>query len=138
MEKKLVIVGVIFNQAGEILLTQRFDPKFPDAHLKWDLPGGTHESGETLEQTVTREILEETGYRVKLERMIPYHMENFWQAKEGRQEVVVLGFGGRLLGGKPHLNDPKIEAIKWLKPADLKRYDLLLGTAEFIKAAMKT
>ena len=136
MEKKLIIVGVILDKEGRILLTQRHDPKFPDAHLKWDLPGGRHESGETLEETLIREVLEETGYKVKIERMIPYHAENFWQAADGQQEVVVLGFKGHVTAGKPHLNDPKIVDIKWLKPAEIKNYDTLLGTPEFIAAAL--
>ena len=51
----LVAAGVaVVNGAGELLLLQR-----PDG--EWDLPGGHMEVGESLEQTATRELLEETG-----------------------------------------------------------------------------
>lgn len=52
----LVAAGVaLTNKTGELLLLQR-----PDG--KWDLPGGHMEAGESLEQTASRELLEETGF----------------------------------------------------------------------------
>ncbi|MFH0856281.1 MAG: hypothetical protein V1860_00085 [bacterium] len=36
---KLVILGLIENEKNEVLLSQRYDLKVPEAHLKWDLPG---------------------------------------------------------------------------------------------------
>ncbi len=54
----LVAAGVaVMNTAGEILLLQRHDGE-------WDLPGGHMEPGESLEETATRELFEETGLTV--------------------------------------------------------------------------
>jgi ADP-ribose pyrophosphatase YjhB (NUDIX family) len=59
-------VGVIFNDAQKILLVkstyQRFHP--------WGLPGGSLDYGETPEEAVKREILEETGLTVEIERFL--------------------------------------------------------------------
>lgn len=135
MKRKLIIIGVVANASGEILLTQRYDPVFEQAHLKWDLPGGRHEIGETLEQTVAREVLEETGYKVSVQAMIPYHLEHTWHADVWDLEVVILGFYCQLKSGHPHLNDPKINAIEWVPAARLQDFDCLIGTPEFVAAA---
>ena len=46
----------IINERGQILMQQRAYP-----HGKWGLPGGLMELGESTEETVRREVKEETG-----------------------------------------------------------------------------
>ena len=59
----LGIKGLIRNKKGEILLLK----KAADRSLKygreiaWDIPGGRIEEGLTVEETLQREIQEETG-----------------------------------------------------------------------------
>jgi 8-oxo-dGTP diphosphatase len=56
-------VGAIVHDAtGRLLLIQRGTE--PSRGL-WSLPGGRVEAGETAEQAVEREVLEETGLRVR-------------------------------------------------------------------------
>ena len=54
-------VAFIFNSRGELLVERR---KNPPAQGTLDLPGGFADIGETAEQGVAREVLEETGLRV--------------------------------------------------------------------------
>ncbi len=56
--------AIIFNELGEVLLELRSDNGF------WGLPGGGLEVGESVEQAVKREVLEETGLRVSLKRLV--------------------------------------------------------------------
>ncbi len=49
---------VVVNGKQEVLLTKRAIEPFKGW---WDLPGGFVEEGETLEQAVARELMEETG-----------------------------------------------------------------------------
>ncbi len=56
---------VIHN--GKILLIKRATKPFKGF---WTLPGGIMDSGETIEQTAIREVLEETGAKVKIEKMV--------------------------------------------------------------------
>ena len=56
--------AVIFNAAHEVLLELRSDSKL------WGLPGGRMDIGESVEETVLREVLEETGLTVRVQRLI--------------------------------------------------------------------
>lgn len=59
-------VAVIFNSDKQILLVkstyQRFHP--------WGLPGGSLEYGEHPENAVVRELFEETGLNIEIERFL--------------------------------------------------------------------
>ncbi|MGL5152114.1 MAG: NUDIX hydrolase [Clostridium sp.] len=50
---------LIINKEGEILLQQRTD------NLKWGIPGGAMELGETFEEAAIREAYEEVRIKVK-------------------------------------------------------------------------
>ena len=54
-------VAIIHNERGELLVTRR---KNAPAQGTLDLPGGFCDIGETAEQSVTREVEEETGLKV--------------------------------------------------------------------------
>lgn len=58
------VTAVILNSAGELLLHQRSDNGY------WALPGGRIEIGESVEQAIIREVLEETGLHVRVEKLI--------------------------------------------------------------------
>lgn len=66
MKQVNVAVGIIIGDNGKILLTQRYSPESPEVHLKWQLPGGGVEKGETIESACVREVLEETGLNVRV------------------------------------------------------------------------
>ena len=54
-------VALILNEKGELLVERR---KNPPAQGTLDLPGGFADIGETAEEGVAREVLEETGLKV--------------------------------------------------------------------------
>ena len=61
-------VGAVVHDArGRLLLVQRGHA--PSAGL-WSVPGGRVEAGETEAEAVVREIAEETGLRVRPERVL--------------------------------------------------------------------
>ena len=63
------MIGVIFSpDRNEVLLVERDD--FP----VWVLPGGGVEISESLENAIIREILEETGFTVKIERLVGLYL----------------------------------------------------------------
>lgn len=57
------VAGVVVNETGQVLVIQRRD----NGH--WEAPGGILELGETFEEGVVREVAEETGILVAVERL---------------------------------------------------------------------
>ncbi len=59
-----IAVGVIQNNHGEILLSQRHQHVHQGG--LWEFPGGKREPGETIEEALSRELYEELGLSVKV------------------------------------------------------------------------
>jgi ADP-ribose pyrophosphatase YjhB (NUDIX family) len=62
-----LVVGssaVVVDDEGRILLQRRSDSG------NWALPGGAMDIGETLAQSAIREVKEETGFDVRIERIV--------------------------------------------------------------------
>lgn len=57
-----VAVGVLIDRDGKFLLTSRPEGKVYAGY--WEFPGGKLEAGETVEQALRRELLEELGIRI--------------------------------------------------------------------------
>lgn len=57
------VAGIVVRDDGRILAIQRRD------NHKWEPPGGVLELDETFEAGVQREVLEETGVHVKVDRL---------------------------------------------------------------------
>ena len=62
--RRAVTCAVVFDDRGRVLLHRRTD------NGRWALPGGAIEIDQSAEQTVVREVLEETGYIVEVVRLI--------------------------------------------------------------------
>jgi len=62
---KITVDGILI-QDEKILLIERKNPPFQHA---WALPGGFVEYGETTEDAVVREFLEETGVETTIQRL---------------------------------------------------------------------
>lgn len=66
-DKATIVVGVIVKD-GQVLIVQRQTIELGEKHalLHWVFPGGTVEQGESEEEALKRELLEETGYMVTI------------------------------------------------------------------------
>lgn len=57
------VYGVVFNNKGDILIARE------TSESKWQIPGGKPEKGESIEETIRRELLEEVD--VKAGKIFP-------------------------------------------------------------------
>ena len=62
---KLIGVAVIWDETGKILIDKRRSGGSFGGF--WEFPGGKKEAGETIEDCIKREVLEELGIEVALE-----------------------------------------------------------------------
>jgi ADP-ribose pyrophosphatase YjhB (NUDIX family) len=59
--------AVVFDERGRLLLVKRANPP---AQGMWSLPGGRQERDESADEGVIREVREETGIFVRVEREV--------------------------------------------------------------------
>ena len=101
------VAGVVFDQHDRVLAIRRRD------NGQWQPPGGVLELDETFEDGVCREVLEETGVHVQVERLTGVY-------KHMKMGVVALVFRCVPTGGVPRASDESHEA-RWLPvPAALR------------------
>lgn len=79
----LGVDAAVFNARGEILLIQRHD----NAH--WAMPGGLVEVGESISETVVRELWEEAGMRGEAKQVLGIFDGRLWQS---RSKVHIMNF----------------------------------------------
>jgi ADP-ribose pyrophosphatase YjhB (NUDIX family) len=113
-----IVVGVtafVRNDAGQLLMIRRTDNDL------YAIPGGAQEIGETISQTVVREVEEETGITVDVTGLIgiysdPEHVIAFTDG-EVRQEFSIC-FRARPVGGELRTSNESKEVL-WADPTRL-------------------
>lgn len=107
-----VAIGVLmFNDKGQIFLSKR-SQNAKNERGTWEMPGGSVEFGETLEDAAKREIKEEFG--VDIEIMRQFTAENHFIPAEG-QHWVPTSFQAKIKDGQePKIMEPeKCDEIGW-------------------------
>ena len=110
------VAGVIRNEKGEVLCTLRDQGKYEYVSFKWEFPGGKIEEGETLEQTLTRELHEELEIDVEIG-------DFFYQVEHDYPDfhLSMAVFDCKLISKEMKMNVHK--GIKWLKPSEMMSLD---------------
>jgi ADP-ribose pyrophosphatase YjhB (NUDIX family) len=85
--------GGLIEQDGRLLLLQRTNDPFRDC---WNLPAGYAEIDESPLQTAIREVYEETGLRVKIERLV----DVYFFADDPRGNGILIVYKCSPIGGK--------------------------------------
>jgi 8-oxo-dGTP diphosphatase len=111
--------GVIFSPDNTVFVQKRSAHKllFPGA---WDLVGGHAEPGETLQESLHREILEETGWKVKdithLIQQVDWSSEKAGEEIYRREFDFIVSVEGDLL--HPIMESENFSEWRWIRPED--------------------
>jgi 8-oxo-dGTP diphosphatase len=129
-DQPIIGVGAVIICNGEILLEKR---KGEPGRGKWTIPGGLVELGEGAEQTVMREVREETNLEVEDPKLIDV-VNNVTLDEDGRikYHFVIVDYFVKLKGGKLKAADDAAE-LRWVRFSEVEKYDLTESFREFFK-----
>jgi ADP-ribose pyrophosphatase YjhB (NUDIX family) len=99
------VAGAVVREDGRVLAIRRAD------NGTWEPPGGVLELSEAVEDGVRREVYEETGIKVTVERLTGVY-------KNVSRGIVALVFRCHPEGGQEQLSDEST-AVAWLTPAEV-------------------
>ena len=132
--KPLIGVGAVIVCNGRILLEKR---KGEPGKGKWSIPGGLVELGERAEQTVIREVREETNLEVESPELIDV-VDSITFDDDGRikYHFVIIDYFVKLKGGTVKAADDAAE-LKWVPFSEVEKYDLTRTFKEFFERNFK-
>ena len=98
----LGVRAVVVNDKNEILLVKH------TYQNNWFLPGGGVDKGETFEQAIKRELIEETGYEANMMELFGVYQNTY----EGKRDniVVFVCKNGKFIESSP---SPEIEKYEF-------------------------
>ncbi|MER7668600.1 NUDIX domain-containing protein [Kitasatospora sp. NPDC096128] len=99
------VAGAVVREDGRVLAIRRAD------NGTWEPPGGVLELTESVEDGVRREVYEETGIKVGVERLTGVY-------KNVSRGIVALVFRCRPESGAERLSDESVE-VDWLTPTEV-------------------
>jgi ADP-ribose pyrophosphatase YjhB (NUDIX family) len=100
------VAGIVVREDDRVLVIKR------DDNGNWEAPGGILELNESFESGVQREVLEETGLAVTVERLTGVY-------KNLTHGIVALVYRCRPVGGEPHATDEARE-IRWMTKEEVQ------------------
>lgn len=86
--------------------------------LKWEFPGGKIKEGESVEECIRREIREELGIGVEVERLLPSVEHTY-----GEHPIILIPLVCKEKEGTITLKEHK--AFRWIPLDDLEQVDWL-------------
>lgn len=126
--------AIIVNKKGEFLLCKRGE-KAKNEKGKWEFPGGAVEFGETLKNSLTREMKEELNIDIEIieqlnaiDHIIP----------DENQHWVTNGFICRIKNGKPKIMEKeKCSRIGWFSLSEVGELDLSIPSRIYLDSLNK-
>ena len=121
----VAITALIQNTKGKFLIVQRgvHEIAFPG---KWALPGGKLERGETVLDTLKREVLEEVGLEIEDAH---WYLRNYSFVRPDGYHVV--GFVFQVYAKSEHVTiSEDFQGFAWVTPEELSDYDHIPGLEE--------
>jgi 8-oxo-dGTP diphosphatase len=136
-ERPVVGVGGVVIENGRALLIRRGGEPLKG---QWSIPGGTLETGETLEEGTRREMEEETGLRVRVLELIEVFERIFRDQGSGgsdsrpRYHFIILDYLCERVSGEARAGGD-VTDVAWVAETDLEPYSLTPTATRILKKA---
>lgn len=118
---------LILDKEGRCLLLRR-SPRSKANAGKWDLPGGKVDAGETFDEALRREVAEETGLEISLERVL-----GAAESDAPERRVAYLILEARVVSGRVRLSEEHTESV-WVDRAALSSQDVCPQFLPFVQS----
>lgn len=112
-EHKVAAVAIVAKD-GQVLLVRR---TMTPGKGRWTVPGGFVEFDEDPREAVVREVLEETGYRVQVARLL----DVVFGREHDRGASLVIVYLADLLDDQPtrNVDEKEVDAVGFFSPDEL-------------------
>jgi mutator protein MutT len=134
-ERPVVGVGGVVIEQERVLLIRRGGEPLKG---QWSIPGGTLESGETLEDGTRREMSEETGLSVRVVELIEVFERIFREpgdeARRPHYHFIILDYLCERISGEAQAGSD-VTDIAWVAENDLESYQLTPTAMRIAKKA---
>jgi 8-oxo-dGTP diphosphatase len=120
-----VAAGVLTNRRGQVLLCRR--PAGGRFGLRWELPGGKVERGETSRAALVRELREE----LRIEARPGARLLALAHRYRGGPRVRLEFF--RVSSYRGRVRNLAFHEMRWVSPRRLERYDVLEADVPLIR-----
>ena len=123
MAESRIMVGVgavIEDRMGRVLLVKHVPERGGFWQGKWICPGGELELGETIEEGIKREVMEETQLEIELVSPLPPFDRVVKTSDEVSLHVIYIDYLARVVGGKLRTGSDVGEAI-WIEKENIPR-----------------
>ncbi len=124
----------IIRKGKKILIAQRKKDSWMEPN-KWEFPGGRVETGETYEECLLREIREELGIGICIDRLFMTTTHTY--VRNGEPFPVTLWvFLADWKDGDVQLLD--CQDARWVDPKDLPQYDVAAADIVIVKKFLES
>jgi 8-oxo-dGTP diphosphatase len=126
----IIGVGAVILHKGKLVLIKRGSEPGKN---KWSIPGGLVELGETIVETTVREVEEETGLKVEVQRLLDT-VDNIEYDEGGRlrYHFVIIDFLAFPRSGSLKAGSDVLEA-RWIPLSEAEDYDLTGTFRKFLQ-----
>jgi 8-oxo-dGTP diphosphatase len=128
--RPFVGAGAIVRKGKKVLLVKR---KYPPNDGLWSLPGGLVELGETAQEAAMREVKEETGLSVGVDRLFDVGSEiQLDPDSRTRYHFILVDYLATPTGGIFRLN-AESSGHGWFSSDEIKKLDMSRGTRKVLE-----
>ena len=125
VKQSVATKAFILNNGRVLILRESKNYKEGTNFGKYDVPGGRIKPGQKYDESLHREIKEETGLEVKIGR--PFHVGE-WRPNIGGIENQIIGIFFECFSDSENVSLSRDhDRHEWINPEEYKNHDLIPG-----------
>ena len=127
MKKHIEVAAAIVAWEGKVLCMRRGRGGSPSTEMKWEFPGGKVEPGETPQETIVRELLEEMDYAVEPVRRVE-------RASHEYPDFSITLEAWLCRAATPLFSMKEHTAFRWMPPREAGKLDFAAADRDILSA----